>query len=218
MSKTPKQTLDSQSAVELLPWLITDSLDADEAAAALSRVDAGRDGSTNDDILSEVAATAEMLWLTEQRVSSLTLAEFALGLPLTEMPDTPESRRLVQAQIDSCPACQAEVAMIMADDSEDASAPVIDFAAARRRRESGPDVSRPNRRRFALAAALAATITGALLVQSMGQYGETVTPGETYAEAVAAAEENLRTPSAADALFADGFESGDTSNWTFVTN
>ncbi|MEM8994763.1 MAG: hypothetical protein AAGF23_08215 [Acidobacteriota bacterium] len=217
---------DPKSAAELLPWLITDSLDADEAEAVLSHVEANLHG---DELLrAEVAATGEMLWLTGQHPSSLTLAELALGLPLSELPDTDEVRRELHAHIESCPDCRAEMAMILEEHVEEsAPAPVVDFADVRRRRRSDQPVRRrPQRHRFAIAAALAATVTGALLVQSLRQgSGETISPGATVAEVSSVdhleSDKNgdvLRTSSTADAFFSDGFESGDTSQWAFVTN
>ncbi|MEO1086979.1 MAG: hypothetical protein AAFY88_22315 [Acidobacteriota bacterium] len=135
---------------------------------------------------------------------------------------------MLQAHIASCAACRGELAMIREDETEEpAPAPVVDFTDARRRRElirSAP--SQPRRRRFAIAAALAATVTGAVLVHSLNhRLEEEVSAVDTFAQAEppvqverSGTQESLRTSGPADALFADGFESGDTSNWTFVSN
>lgn len=212
--------LDPQSAAELLPWLINDSLGHEEAEAVLSHVEAGA-------LSADLAATGEMFWLTEQHVPSLTLAEFALGLPLVGL-----SREEVKAHVDVCASCREELALIQADDvtEEDAeemtTAPVLDFANAQRRKFEEKNVSTPRRpawRRYVAAAAVATAVAGTLLFQAQSEFDESPLPTAVVASAPtsagdAATEENLRSLTPENALFSDGFESGDTGSWTIVSN
>ena len=231
--------LDGQQAVELLPWLVNGSLDGAEIEALgseLAQLDGKVDSEVDGDFAAELAATGEMLWITEQHIPTLALTEYALGLEAGELggpelggpelggPDL--TREEIELHLEGCAACRAELELIRADESESEHAPeeatVLDFTAARRRRIAGPAKQpAPAWRRLALAAALATAVVGALLVQvrsdlepSIGLVAE-VLPAD---QQVADSEKILRSSTPDAALFFDGFESGDTGNWTAVSN
>ena len=215
--------LDGQQAVELLPWLANGSLDGVEIEALGSQLAA-----TDADFAADLAATGEMLWITEQHIPTLALTEYALGLEPGELSGLEGGlkREEIELHLESCAACRAELELIRADEGDEATeeATVLDFTSARRRRVEKPAQQpvRPAWRRLALAAALATAIAGALLLQVQSDLespaGLVAVAEVLPADHAADSEKSLRSSTPDAALFFDGFESGDTGNWITVSN
>jgi len=186
--------------IELQPWLLNNSLEADERQEVLSHLKACQ---TCKAALAETMQAAELL---TQHVPSLTLVEYAQGLPSSEM-----DHAQIERHLECCSSCRQEVDWIMAEE-------VLDFQAARQRLA---DVETPERdlpSQFQSTPghgwAIAATVT---LVLGAGALLFTDRSEEPRAETMASVAplETGGSPSLnATAVFSDGFELGNTAKWS----
>ncbi|MEM6797655.1 MAG: hypothetical protein AAF725_27050, partial [Acidobacteriota bacterium] len=135
------ERFERQQVIELLPWLLNDTLEADERTAVLRAL------REDESLQAELDAAAEIFLITDEPLSTMTLAEYGLGLDSAETP-----RPEIEAHLAASSSSRAELELVQADT-------VVDFEqAARSRRGRSGTISAPQRtvtwRQLAAAAAL----------------------------------------------------------------
>jgi predicted anti-sigma-YlaC factor YlaD len=187
-------SMSCQNAAELLPWLINGTLEKDEEETLLGHL------STCEACRIELEETAAAAQLFSWHIPSLTLAEYAQGLP-SSGPD----RQRLERHLALCPSCRQELEWATPDR-------VIDFETARAARVVSPGIERRPRlskwRHVALAAGIAAALaTGGLIWTVL----ETFSPPATTSRMEQQASKQVTE---ATILFVDGFESGSIGTWS----
>ncbi len=185
----PRAGITCQLAVELLPWMVNGSLEADERQALEAHL--ASCGSCR----GELEDTVEVWSLLTRHIPSLALAEYARGLESADL-----DRERIERHLAQCPSCRQELewAAFDAGDDEDE----LDEAAP-----AGTGSSRPWRH-LAMAASLTAVVaTGALLWRSAA-------PPATVAASGVTSSQDEPPAQNATGLFADGFESGSIGHWS----
>ena len=186
-------------AAELMPWLLNGSLDEAESRRLrqhLAACEACR---------LELAEAADAWQLMTRHVPSMSLAEYAQGLPPSEL-----SREQIEAHLEVCASCREEAELA-------GTGEVVDFETARSRRTVSalePAAASSQRgvrhRRWAIAATVAAAAAGAMLFDRAEQ--DTLSPPASVEARAEGAHENEQQ--SASTVFFDGFESGTTAAWS----
>ena len=191
------------TAVELLPWLLNDTLESDEREQLLGHLDSCEGCRLE---LDETAAAAQLM---SQHIPSLALAQYAHGLEPSGL-----SRERLEKHLALCSSCRQELELATPGQ-------VIDLGAARIERSitalRSVTVRKPDRVRRAVwgvAASIAlALISGAMILDWQGTAGTTPSP---TAEVQPVERHEPGNVLDAKDVFNDGFESGSITTWSSV--
>lgn len=190
--------------IELLPWLINGSLEAEERQPLLEHL------AVCESCRHELAETADVWKLLTHHTPSLALAEYAHGLQASDL-----DRGSIERHLAVCPSCRQELEWMTAE------AEVVDFEAARSARRPAPKRVE-TWRRLAIAAGIAAVVASGSLLPTFlrsssvapepgagrGAIVETTDLGGSQLGNDSRIERDLESSTG---LFIDGFESGTTA-------
>lgn len=215
MNTRPHSQAEScRQVAEILPWFLNGTLSAEESKQVADEL------ASCEDCRARLAELKEVAGLMTAHLPTMTLAEYALGLPT----DIPTSE--IEAHLEICPQCRQELALIQMDtaieddftdeaDSADfghVNSTVVDFNTARRRLTDSKPADQRRWARLAVAAGVTAALGGTLVfnemnrpeIDSLVEVHETLPAGPS------------KPAEAEELLFSDGFESGDLGHWKAV--
>lgn len=196
-----EQETTCQETVELLPWLLNDTLDETEIASVVAHL------AVCEPCRRELQETTEIGQLMVQHIPSLALAEYAQGLTPSEV-----GREQIESHLAGCCSCRRELSWAK-------EGQIVDFDEARDRisRSRATRMMQPPAtwRRLALAAGFAGLLVSSSLVwkQSfdLGPAGPT---SETNTHVSSISPETNSQFELTGALFGDSFESGKIDRWS----
>lgn len=192
---------DCQPTVELLPWWLNGSLDADERRSVETHL------ASCADCRRELASTKDAWMVLTQHIPSMSLAEYAQGLPQSDL-----DRVALERHLACCASCRQELEWASSDR-------VLAFEPRREKRNSVLVPAGHLRlwRRLAVAASLIAVLSlSAWLRVREGQLrGDAPARAAQLVPAERAdGQQQNDGESIKYGLFADGFESGDSAAWS----